>query len=99
VLLSINLTECLPDLLLVFTAWNILDEIILGLMAETQGHYEGISYQTQRILRWLEWQDFVITFHFDLMYPFGNTLKFLLWIEVAYVILIRIVNEERFFHR
>jgi hypothetical protein len=99
VLLPINLKKGLPDLLLVFSTWNILDEIILGLMAETQGHYEGLSYQAQRILGWLEWQDFVITFHFDLMYPFGNTLKFLLWIEAYNVILIRIVNEERFSHR
>jgi hypothetical protein len=98
VLLPINLTECLPDLLLVLSTWKILDEIILGLMVETQGHYEGRSYQAQRILGGLEWQDFLITFHFDLMYPFGNTVKFLLWIE-AYVTLIRIVNEERFFHR
>jgi hypothetical protein len=59
----------------VVSTWYILNEIILGLMAETQGVFEG--YQSLMTLGWLEWQEFVITFHFDLINRFGNTLKFL----------------------
>jgi hypothetical protein len=75
VLLTINLAEGPPDLLVVVTTTcHILDEIILCLIAEPQGLLEDLSYLNQIVLRWLEWQDVVITFHFDKMYPFGYTI-------------------------
>ena len=80
-LLTINLAEGPSDLLVVVTTTcDILDEIILGLIAEPQGLLEDLSYLNQIVLRWLEWQDVVITFHFDKMYPFVYTVKFLLGI-------------------
>jgi hypothetical protein len=81
VLLTINLAEGPSDLFVVVTTTcHILDEIILGLIAEPQGLLEDLSYLNQIVLGWLEWQDVVITFHFDKMYPFVYTVKFLLGI-------------------
>ena len=78
---AINFTESPPYLLVVVTPWeDILDEIILCLITEPQRLLEDLSYFNQIVFGWFEWQDVVITFHFDKMYPFCNTIKFLLGI-------------------
>jgi hypothetical protein len=73
------------------TTCHILDEIILGLMSETQGLFEDLGKRIRRLLGWLEWQDAVITFHFDIMYRFGNTLKIIQWVAMTIRFRIRII--------